>query len=206
MPKHQTTAQQRARQAARGGGKYTQALREATGAAGSAAGGAAPDPGEPGGSRYGGHAFDYEPETDLFRCSSCRVYEVAATADDGSITPCVGMVGFGGDTERVYLLLTANPALPSYYGTALAGVVRETGLGRAPRFSYRDGRMLIETAPSVVDQLARRIDELAFTRETPFGDVPVRAVTGIEHLTAEQGRAVLAENYAAYVADYGEPA
>ncbi|WP_272896122.1 hypothetical protein [Nonomuraea sp. MG754425] len=34
--------------------------------------------------------------------------------------------------------------------------------------------------------------------------VPI--ISGTEHLTAETGRAVIAENYAAYVAEYGEPA
>lgn len=35
---------------------------------------------------------------------------------------------------------------------------------------------------------------------------PVPAVTVVDHLTAGAGRAVIAENYAAYVAEYGEPA
>ncbi|WP_049570114.1 hypothetical protein [Streptomyces sp. SBT349] len=37
-------------------------------------------------------------------------------------------------------------------------------------------------------------------------DRQVLAVVSVDHLTAEAGRAVLAENYAAYVAEYGEPA
>jgi hypothetical protein len=34
----------------------------------------------------------------------------------------------------------------------------------------------------------------------------VPAVTSVDHLTAEASRAIIAENYAAYVAEYGEPA
>ncbi|WP_211266948.1 hypothetical protein [Nonomuraea candida] len=116
---------------------------------------------------------------------------------DGPIKPCTGLAG--GDTERVYLLLTENPAL-GYYN--LATVVRLTGLGRAPRFSSRDGKQLVESAPSVVAELVRRIGLMTVTVEGR--QVPV--VSAIEPLTAEAGRAVIAENYAAYVAEYGEPA
>ncbi|MCK2145362.1 hypothetical protein ACWGS5_13385 [Streptomyces albidoflavus] len=68
MPKKQSTAAQRAREAARQGGKYTQALR----AAGPAPGATGSD------DAYGGHEFEYESSTDLFRCTECRVYEVVA--------------------------------------------------------------------------------------------------------------------------------
>lgn len=60
----------------------------------------------------------------------------------------------------------------------------------------------MESAPSVVAELARRIELITSTvdgRQVP-------AVASVEHLTAEAGRAVIAENYAAYVAEYGEPA
>ncbi len=40
---------------------------------------------------------------------------------------------------------------------------------------------------------------------TTIEDRQVPAVASVERLTAEAGRAVLAENYAAYVAEYGEP-
>jgi hypothetical protein len=46
-------------------------------------GGTAPD-------EYGGHEFAYESATDLFRCATCRVYEVVARRDDGTIAPCAG--------------------------------------------------------------------------------------------------------------------
>lgn len=193
MPKNQSTAAQRAREAARQGGKYTQALRTAEGPA--------PDATEPD-DGFGGHEFEYESSTDLFRCTECRVYEVVARDTDGPIKPCTGLVGYGGDTERVYLLLTENPDLP-YPGAAfLATKVRSTGIGRAPRFSWRDGELLVESAPSVVAELARRIELITTTVE----DRQVWAVASVEHLTAKSGRAVLAENYAAYVAEYGEPA
>ncbi|NJA56675.1 hypothetical protein HC023_10040 [Streptomyces sp. NEAU-H3] len=73
-------------------------------------------------------------------------------------------------------------------------------MGRAPRFSWRDGKLLVESAPSVVAELARRVELIT----TTVGDRQVPVVTSVEHLTAEAGRAVLAENYAAYVAKYGE--
>ncbi|GAA0905300.1 MULTISPECIES: hypothetical protein [Streptomyces violaceusniger group] len=102
----------RARQE-RDGVKYTQARRGAAGA-GTAFGVSEPDNG------FGGHEFEYEQVTDLFRCTECRVYEVAARDTEGPIKPCTGLVGYGGDTERVYLLLTENPALPYSHVAFLA--------------------------------------------------------------------------------------
>lgn len=191
MPKKQSTSAQRAREAARQGAKYTQALRSHAGTAASVR----EDDG------FGGHEFEYEQATDLFRCTECRVYEVTARDTDRPIRPCAGLAGYGGDTERVYLLLTENPALPYSHVAALAGHIRGTGIGRAPRFSCRDGRLLAESAPSVVADLARRVALLTFTvdgREVP-------AVSSVDQLTAEAGRAIIAENRAAYVAEYGEP-
>jgi hypothetical protein len=112
------------------------------------------------------------------------------------------LAGYGGDTERVYLLLTTKPALPDSHVTVLAGNTRATGIGRAPRFSWRDGRLLVESAPGVVADLARRIELITFTvdgRQVP-------AVSSVDYLTAEAGQVVIAENHAAYVAEYGEPA
>ncbi|MEV4079704.1 hypothetical protein AB0J43_05365 [Nonomuraea fuscirosea] len=148
--------------------------------------------------RFGGHEFEYEQRTDLFRCTECRVYEVVARDTDGPIKPCTGLVGYGGDTERVYLLLTENPA-PTYFN--LATMIRKTGIGRAPRFGWRDGRLLVESAPSVIDELARQVERMTVT--VAGHQVPI--VSSVERLTAEAGRAVIAENYAAYVAEYGEP-
>ncbi|WP_218137718.1 hypothetical protein [Streptomyces sp. 2131.1] len=193
MPKKQSTAAQRAREAVRQGGKYTQALRTAEAPA--------PDVTEPD-DGFGGHEFEYESSTDLFRCTECRVYEVAARNTGGPIKPCTGLVGYGGDTERVYLLLTENPDLPYRHAAFLATKVRSTGIGRAPRFSWRDGKLLVESAPSVVAELARRIELITSTIE----DRQVPVVASVDHLTAEAGRAVLSENYAAYVAEFGEPA
>jgi hypothetical protein len=152
--------------------------------------------------RFGGHEFEYDQGTDLFRCTECRVYEVVARDTDGPIKPCSGLVGYGGDLERVYLLLTKNPALLP--GQNLATKIRKTGIGRAPRFSSRDGRLVVESAPSVVAELARQISEMTFTIDGPVSR-QVPAVISVEHLTAEAGRAIIAKNYAAYVAKYGEP-
>jgi hypothetical protein len=52
------------------------------------------------GDGFGGHEFEYEQATDLFRCTECRVYEVVARDTDGPIKPCTGLVGYGGDAER----------------------------------------------------------------------------------------------------------
>jgi hypothetical protein len=41
---------------------------------------------------------------------------------------------------------------------------------------------------------------------TGLGSRQIPAVTSVERLTAEAGRIVLTENYASYVAKYGEPA
>ncbi|WP_333745718.1 hypothetical protein [Streptomyces sp. IBSBF 2950] len=183
--------------AAKTGITYTAALENlrTTQAAGATAGASEGD-------RFGGHEFEYEQVTDLFRCTECRVYEVVARDTDGPITPCTGLVGYGGDTERVYLLLTENPDLRYSHAAFLATKVRSTGIGRPVRFGYRDGKHLFESAPSVVDELAREAALIMSTIE----DRPVPAVASVQYLTAEAGRAVIAENYAAYVAEYGEPA
>jgi hypothetical protein len=104
--------------------------------------------------------------------------------------------------DPLYLLLTASPAVPYSLAAFLATSVRDTGIGRAPRFSWRDGRLLVESAPGVVAELADRIERIT----TAVDGRPVSAVSSVDHLTAEAGRAVIAENYAAYVAEYGEPA
>ncbi|MEV8546927.1 hypothetical protein [Streptomyces sp. NPDC051572] len=150
---------------------------------------------------FGGHEFEYDSSTDLFRCTECRVYEVSARDTDGPIKPCTGLVGYGGDTERVYLLLTENPLAPNH-AAFLATKARSTGIGRAPQFSWRDGQLLIESAPSVVAELARRIELITATVDGQ----QVLVVSSVDQLTAEAGRAIIAENYAAYVAEYGEPA
>ncbi|MEV6158465.1 hypothetical protein AB0L53_49870 [Nonomuraea sp. NPDC052129] len=72
---------------------------------------------------------------------------MAARDTDGPIKPCTGLVGYGGDIERVYLLLTENLALPYSHAALLAREVRSTGIGRAPWFSWRNGRLLVESAP-----------------------------------------------------------
>jgi hypothetical protein len=41
--------------------------------------------------RFGGHEFEYEHQTDLFRCSECGAYEVVARETDGPITLCTGL-------------------------------------------------------------------------------------------------------------------
>lgn len=162
-----------------------------------------PAPGTPGPEdAYGGHEFEHEYDTDLFRCTECRVYEVQARDTDGPIKPCTGLVGYGGDPERVYLLLTENPDLPYRHAAFLAREVRSTGIGRPPQFSWRNGKLLVESAPSVVAELARRIELITTTVE----DHQVPAVASVEHLTAEAGRAVLAENHAAYLTKFGQDA
>lgn len=192
VPKKQSTAAKKARAAARQGAKYTKALGDTEGLAADV-----PEPDD----GFGGHEFEYEQRTDLFRCSECREYEVVVRDAEGPIKPCTGLVGYGGDTERVYLLLTHNPTLPDSYVTSLATMVRRTGIGRSTGFAWRDGKLLVESAPSVVADLAREIAEITFD----FHGRQVPAVSSLDHLTAQAGLAVLAENRAAFVAEYGEP-
>jgi hypothetical protein len=127
---------------------------------------------------------------------------VTARDAGGPIRPCAGLAGYGGDTRRVYLLLTENTALPYSHAAALATRIRSTGIGRAPRFSWRAGRLLAESAPSLVADLARQIALLTFT----IDGQQVPAVISVDQLTAEAGQAIIAENRAAYAARYGEPA
>jgi hypothetical protein len=91
VPKKQSTSAQRAREAARQGAKYTQALRSDAGTAASVR----EDDG------FGGHEFEYEQATDLFRCTECRVYEVTARDTDRPIRPCAGLAGIGRGPTRV---------------------------------------------------------------------------------------------------------
>ena len=157
------------------------------------------------GDPFGGHEFEYESSTDLFRCTECRQYEIIARKDapgDLPITPCPGW-RVEGDPYRAYLLVTDNPEVPEGgYGAALANKIEATGLGRTPRYSWRDGRLLVQSAPSVADDLAHRIRGIRFDvdgRELP-------AVSSVERISVEAAQDILAENYAAYVARWGEPA
>jgi hypothetical protein len=152
---------------------------------------------------FGGHEFEYESDSDLFRCVFCRVYGVTARRD-GAIAPCRGLVGYGGDPERVYLMLTIDPETAQTYMAWLANRISEPGIGRTPRYGYRPGgRWLVESAPSVVDELARHVAEITVTTR---GGEQLQPFQSIEHLTAEEGRQVLAANYTAYVERWGEPA
>jgi hypothetical protein len=157
------------------------------------------------GDPFGGHEFEYESTTDLFRCTECRQYEIVArkdAPDDLPISPCPGW-RVEGDPYRAYLLVTDNPEVPEGgYGAALANKIGATGLGRTPRYSWRDGRLLVQSAPSVVDDLARRIRGIRF--DVDGREVP--AVSSVERISVEAAQDILAENYAAYAAKWGEPA
>lgn len=160
---------------------------------------AATEPDDP----YAGHEFEYESHTDLFRCSECRVYEVVARHKNGTITPCAGLIGWGGDTERVYLLLDVSAGFADQAGV-LATRVRGTGIGRTPRFSWHERQLVVESAPSVVAGLIPTIE--AITYDVGGGLGHRRAVSSIRQLSADEGRAVIARNRAAYIAKYGAPA
>ncbi len=116
---------------------HTAAARAVTGEHG---GGAATVVSGPPDDGFGGHEFEYERETDLFRCKECRVYEVSARAGNGPIASCAGLIGYGGDSDRVYLLVTENLVLPHSQATYLATRIRTSGIGRCPRFPWRNGR------------------------------------------------------------------
>lgn len=59
----------------------------------------------------------------------CGGDEVVARDTDGPIKPCTGLVGYGGDIERAYMLLTESPARPYSHAAFLAREVRSTGIG-----------------------------------------------------------------------------
>lgn len=147
---------------------------------------------------FGGHEFEYESSTDLFRCTECRQYEIIArqTAPDGRpITQCPGWA-VEGHPGRAYLLVTENPDVPvSGYVAGLATSIMRTGLGRTPRYSWRAGRMVVQSAPGVVDDLARQIERMQSA-----------AAALVERITEAEAEAILAENRAAYAAKYGKPA
>jgi hypothetical protein len=156
------------------------------------------------GDPFGGHEFEYESTTDLFRCTECRQYEIIArkdAPDDLPITPCPGWK-VEGDPYRAWLLVTDNPEVPEGgYGAALANTIEATRLGRTPRYSWRAGRLLVQTAPSVADDLAHRIRGIRFDvdgRKLP-------AVSSVERISVEAAQDILTENYAAYSRSYSEP-
>nr|BFD86926.1 hypothetical protein StreXyl84_63270 [Streptomyces sp. Xyl84] len=82
---------------------------------------------------------------------------MAARDTDGPIKPRTGMVGYSGETERVYPLLPEDPALQYGHAAFLATKVRSIGIGRAPRFSRRAGK----PASRVVVELGRRTELIA---------------------------------------------
>ncbi|WP_367139645.1 hypothetical protein [Saccharothrix sp. HUAS TT1] len=169
---------------------------------------AAPLPDPPIDHEWGGHDFGLTRE-DVYQCWMCERHEVTVRRDDGTIEPCPGMAAWGDDPARVHLLLTINPDAPDFLTSAVAWSVGKTRLGRTPQYSYRDdGRLLlVESAPTVADELKFRIERLDL-RCRPVSihrvnDTP--AVASIARITDEQARRYIAENYAAYLAKYGEP-
>lgn len=158
---------------------------------------------------FGGHEFDLDPTADLFRCWMCERYEVTLRAADGTIAPCTGLAGYGDDPERVYLLLTLNQALPDWAVSVVTRRIGDTGIGRTPSYSILPGtrQRLVESAPSVVDDLRHRIQQLDLEGKP----VPIHrantspAVEAVTVLTADEGQRIIAENYTAYVAEHGEP-
>ncbi len=156
------------------------------------------------GDPFGGHEFEYESSTDLFRCTECRQYELMArknAPDDLPITPCPGWK-VDGDPYRAYLLVTDNPQVPEGgYGAALASAIEATRLGRIPRYSWRAGKLLVQSAPSVADELARRIRGIRFD----INGRKLAAVSLVERISVEAAQGILEENYASYVAKYGKP-
>jgi hypothetical protein len=38
---------------------------------------------------FGGHVFNYESVSDLFKCENCGRYEISVRDDSGEIQPCV---------------------------------------------------------------------------------------------------------------------
>lgn len=157
---------------------------------------------------WGGHIFEYESNTDLFRCDYCQVYEATARhgRPAGAIAPCTGLPAYQFTTERAYLRATENRQVKSWMGTIVASGVRDSGWGRVPRFGWREGVWMVETVPALVGQLAAHAEQMTLPDPVrPETLSSARAFTTIERLTAEQGREVIAANYAAYVAEYGDP-
>ncbi len=148
---------------------------------------------------FGGHEFEHQSVDDQFRCVFCEKYEVSVRADDGTIAPCTGLVGYGGDTDRVYLPVTVFPEPTAW----LAGRINKTGIGRIPRFGGGDP-WLVDSPPSAVDDLERELSQITMP-STPGGSDQVPAFTVTERQTAAEGRQVLADKYAAYVEKYGTP-
>ncbi|WP_217368202.1 hypothetical protein [Kitasatospora sp. MMS16-BH015] len=146
----------------------------------------------------GGHAFGYESAGRLVRCAECGAYEGGVSAADGTVTPCTGFAGYGGDHGRVYLLVTVRPELRDGWVTPLIWRIEQTGLARTPQYPWRDGQLLVESAPSVVEDLANRIRGVAFDLA---GRSRVPAAAAIRQLSEPAGRAVLEANRAAYLAE-----
>lgn len=53
-----------------------------------------------------------------------------AQGGDGPIAPSTGLVGYGGDTQRAYRLLTQDSRLVINRVGWLAGEINQTGIGR----------------------------------------------------------------------------
>jgi hypothetical protein len=150
--------------------------------------------------RRNGHEFEYESINDLFRCDFCRAYEAQALTD-GQYSPCPGLVSWGGDTERAYLLATFHPVAAEHWLSWLCGRIRGTELGRTRRFAYRAGRLLVESVPAMVDELAATMAGWEVGRSAATAP----AFMAVEQVTGEQAGEILAVNYTAYVAKYGLP-
>lgn len=168
----------------------------------------APAAGPPVDDAFGGHEFNYEQSTDLFRCWMCKQYEAVARSDDGSIAPCPGLAEYRGATERLYLKVIFAPGVRS--NPWLADKVGAPRLGRLPRFATGPGYWLVETVPDLAAALEKHVKGLTTTKWTRSldGDRPAGETTAfasIERLSASEGQALIADHYIAYVAEFGEP-
>lgn len=133
---------------------------------------------------FGGHEFNYESTSDLFKCVYCRVYEVVAREDapDGKpITTCPGLEKWNGVAERIYLRFQVPPDVHSSWNPVarkLAADMDASGVVLPVRFGsgvLRDSRTYV-TTPEHVDQVRGILDSYRFEGVTDVVEVDVAEV------------------------------
>lgn len=163
---------------------------------------------------YNGHEFEYDRENDLFLCVICERYEVTVKVEADEVTGeyprCTGFPAYGGDPTRVYLRLTINPDVADQASRMIAEALWQFTpvIGRAARFGWNPDtcKLLIETAPALVDELHEKLIDYRRT-PIPTGDGEFEIpVVRIDKLTGDEGLELLADNYARSAVVHGNPA
>lgn len=150
---------------------------------------------------FGGHEFDYESVSDLFKCCFCGVYEVVArknATEDAPITLCPGLACWEGETERRYFQVRWPGTTSLDFDRMRAlddqvhGVVRATGVVRSIPYSRRldaTTTSIYETTPAHIENVLSKFGGLFEVDQLAIEDVDRIIAAFVDDRNARDGEA-----------------